>query len=93
MNYCNDIRLSILSSNAHLNKNGKSSHHSSEDGRAVYCVALIKSRGSSLVVTHRTADVRVTSNIQVTIGLFPAKLSTIISGSHAATYIVNTCLS
>ena len=29
---------------------------------AVYCVALIKSKGSSLVVTHRTADVRVTSD-------------------------------
>ena len=30
---------------------------------AVYRVALILSRGSSLVFTHRTADVRVTSDI------------------------------
>ena len=38
---------------------------------AVYRVALIQSRGSSLVVTHHTADVRVTSDRPVTRGLVP----------------------
>ena len=59
----------------------------------VYHVTLIQSRGSSLVFTHRTADVRVTSDIPVTLGLVPVDLSTSISGSHAATYIVNACVS
>ena len=51
----------------------------------VYCVDLIQTRGRSLVVTHRTADVRVTSDTPVTPGLVPVELSTSISGSHAAT--------
>ena len=33
---------------------------------AVYCVALIQPRGISLVVTHRTADVQVSSDRTVT---------------------------
>ena len=57
---------------------------------AVYRVALIQSRGSSLVVTHRTADVRLTSDRSVTLGLVSVELSTSISGIHAATYVVNT---
>ena len=58
-------------------------------GDAVYHVALIQSRGSSLVVTNRTADVRVTLDRPVTLGLAPVELSTSISGSHVATYVVN----
>ena len=60
---------------------------------AVYRVALIQTRGSSLVVTHRTADGQVTLDRTVTLGLVPVELSTSISGSHAATYIVNACVS
>ena len=53
-------------------------------GSAVYPVALIQSRGISIVVTHRTEDIRVTSDRPVTLGLVPVELSTSISGSHAA---------
>ena len=60
---------------------------------AVYRVALIQPRGRSLVVTHRTADVQVTPDIPVTIGLVPVENSSSISGSHAAMYVVNTCVS
>ena len=56
----------------------------------VYHVALIKPRGISMVVTHWTADVQVTSDRPVTLGLVPVELSTSIYCSHAATYIVNT---
>ena len=45
-------------------------------GGAVYRVALIQSRGIYLVVTHRTAKVRVTLDRPVTLGLFPVELST-----------------
>ena len=34
-------------------------------GSAVYCLDLILVRGSSLVVTHRTTDIQVTSDIPV----------------------------
>ena len=57
-----------------------------EVGVAVYRVALIQSRGSSLVVTHCTADIRLNLDRPVTLGLFPVELSTSISGSHSATY-------
>ena len=57
-------------------------------GSAVYRVAFIQPRGSSLVVTHHTADVRVTSDIPGTLGLVPVELSTSISVSHANTYVV-----
>ena len=60
---------------------------------AVYSVALKQPRGSSLVVTHCTAYVRLTLDITVMLGLVPVELSTSISGSHAATYVVNTYLS
>ena len=60
---------------------------------AVYRVALIQSRGSPPVVTHRTAEVRVTSDIPVTLGLVPVELLTSISGIHAAMYVVNSCVS
>ena len=60
---------------------------------SVYRVALKQPRFIYLVVTHRTADVRVTLDRPVTLGLFPVELSTSISGSHAATYIVNTYVS
>ena len=63
------------------------------DWVALYHVALIKSRGSSLVVTHRTADIRVISDRPVTLGPVPVELSTSISGIHAATYVVNACVS
>ena len=61
-------------------------------GSAVYRVALIQPRGSSLVVTHHTADIRVMLYRPVTLGLVPVELSTSISGIHAATYVVNTYL-
>ena len=57
---------------------------------AVYHISLNKPRGSSLVVTHRTEDVRVTLDRPVTLGLSPVELSTSIYGSHAVTYVVNT---
>ena len=57
---------------------------------AVYRVALIQPSGSSLVGTHRTADVRVMPDRTVTLVLVPVELSTSISGSHTATYVVNT---
>ena len=60
---------------------------------AVYRVTLIQSRGLSIVVTHHTEDVRVTSDRPVTLGLVPVELSTSVSGSHAATYVVNACVS
>ena len=60
---------------------------------AVYRVALIQPRGRSLVVTHRTADVQVTSDRPVTLGLVPVEISTSISGIHVATYVVNTYVS
>ena len=60
---------------------------------AVYYVALIQPRGSSLVVTHCMVDVQVTLEIPVTLGLFPVEFSTSISGRHAATYVVNACVS
>ena len=62
-------------------------------GIVVYRVALIKPRGSSLVVTHCTEDVRVTLDRPVTLGLVTVELSTSISGSHAATYVVNAWVS
>ena len=52
---------------------------------AVYFVALIQPRGSSLVVTHHTTDFRVTQKNPVILGVVPVELSTSISGSHAAT--------
>ena len=60
---------------------------------AVHRVDLIKSRVSSLVVTHHMAGVRVKSGIPVTIGLVSVEISSSISGSHAAMYVVNTCVS
>ena len=60
---------------------------------AVYRVAFIQPRGISLVVTHHTADVRVTSYIPGTLGLVPVELPTSISGSHVATYVVNSYVS
>ena len=60
---------------------------------AVYRVALIQSRGSSLVVAHLTEDIWVTSDSPVTLGLVPVELSTGIYGSHANTYVVNACVS
>ena len=60
---------------------------------AVYCVALIQPIDGSLVVTHRTVDVQITPDIPVTLGLVPVELSTSISISHAATYIVKACVS
>ena len=62
-------------------------------GIAVYRVALIQSRGSSLVVTDCTADIQVTSDRPVTLGLVPVELSTSISDRHAATYRVNARVS
>ena len=55
---------------------------------AVYRVALKQPRGSYLVVTDRTAEVRLTLDIPVTLGLVPVEISTSISSSHAATYVV-----
>ena len=55
------------------------------EASAVYRVALIQSRGSSLVFTHCMADILVMSDIPVTLGLVPVELSTIISSSHVAT--------
>ena len=60
---------------------------------AVYRVALIQPRGSSLVFTHCTVDIQVTSDRPVTLGLIPVELSTNISGSHADTYLLNTYVS
>ena len=60
---------------------------------AVYRVALIQPRGSFLVVTHHTADIQVNSDRPVTLGLVPVELSTSISGSHAATSVVNAYIS
>ena len=57
---------------------------------AVYRLAWKQPRGISLVVTHRTADIRVTPGIPLTLGLFPVELSTGVSGKHVATYVVNT---
>ena len=60
---------------------------------AVYRVALIQPRGSSLVVTHCTENIRVTLDREVTLGLVPVELSTSISGTHAAMYVVNAYVS
>ena len=60
---------------------------------AVDRVALKQPRGSSIVVTHRTLDIRVTSYIPVTLGLVPVEISTSISDIHATTYVVNSCVS
>ena len=60
---------------------------------AVYLVALIQPIVSSLVVTNRKAEVQVTADRPVMLGLVPVKLSTSISGSHAATYVVNAYVS
>ena len=60
---------------------------------AVCRLALKQTRGSFPVVTHRTADVQVTSDRPVTLGLVPFEISTSISGSHDATYVVNTYVS
>ena len=38
-------------------------------------------------------DVRVTSDIPVTIGILPVELSTSISGRNATKYVVNTFVS
>ena len=57
---------------------------------AVYHEALNQPSGSSLVGNHLTADVQVTSDRTVTLVLVPVELSTSISGSHTATYVVNT---
>ena len=65
----------------------------SDEGTAVYRVALIQTRGSYLVVTYCTEDVQVTLDRPVTLGLIPVELSTSISVSHAATYVVNSCVS
>ena len=59
----------------------------------VYRVALKQPRVISLVVTHRTADIQVTLDRPVTIGLVPVELSTSISGSRAAMYVVNAYVS
>ena len=63
------------------------------EGYAVYSVALKQPVGSSLVVTHRTADIRVPLNRPVTLGIVPVELSTSISVSHAATYLLKTHVS
>ena len=62
-------------------------------GHAVYRVALKQSRGSSPVVNHHMLDIKVMSDRKVTLVLVPAELSTSISGSHSATYIVNAYVS
>ena len=59
---------------------------------AVYRVALIQYRGSSLVVTQLMADVQVTLDRLVTLGLVEVELSSSISGSHDATYVLNACV-
>ena len=59
----------------------------------VYRVALKQPRGSSLVITHRVADIQVTSDRTVTLGLVPVEPSTSISGSNTATYVVNASVS
>ena len=60
---------------------------------AVYYLALKQPTSGSLVVTHRTAEVHVTSDRTTTLGLVPVELSSSISGSHATTYTVNTYVS
>ena len=60
---------------------------------AVYRVALKQTKGSCLVVNHRTADVKVTSNRTVTLVLVPVELSTSISGNHVTRYVVNAYVS
>ena len=59
---------------------------------AVYRADLIQPGVSPLVVTHCTAEVQVTSDRPVTLGIVPFEISTIISSSHADTYVVNTCV-
>ena len=60
---------------------------------AVYHVALKQPSGRSLVVNHRTSDVQVTPDKTVTLVLVSVELSTSISGSHTAKYIVNAYVS
>ena len=60
---------------------------------SVYRVSLKQPNGSSLVVNHCMADVQVTSYITVTLVLVPVEISTSISYSHAATYVVNAYVS
>ena len=74
------------------NPNSKSKSNSQACSE-VYRVYLIQPRGGYLVVAHRTADVRLTWDRLVTIGLVPVELSTIISDSHAAMYVVNAYIS
>ena len=77
-----------------LEKKKRKKYHARINGRySVYPVALIQPGGSSIVVTHRKSDIRVTSYIQITLGLVPVELSTSISVSHAATYVINTYVS
>ena len=56
---------------------------------AVYRVALKQPRGSYLVVNHSTSDIQVMSDRTVNLVLVPVELSTSLSVSHAATYVVN----
>ena len=60
---------------------------------AVYRVALKQPRGIPLVVNHRPVDVQVTSDRTVTLFIVPVEISTSISGSHSAMYVVNTYVS
>ena len=55
---------------------------------AVYHVAMKQPSGSFLVVNICTADVRLTSDRIVTVFLVLVELSSSISGSHAAIYVV-----
>ena len=63
---------------------------SQRGGVAVYRVVLKQPSGISLVVNHRTADVQVMLDRTVTLVLVPVEPSTSISGSYAATYVVNS---
>ena len=76
-----------------INNNKYSFYYNEGIGTALYDVALKQSRGSSLVVTHHLADIRVMLDRTVTRGIVPVELSTIISGSHDDTYVVNACIS
>ena len=86
--------VTLCGGNDRIGKKKRKKYHARINGRhSVYPVALIQPGGSSIVVTHRTSDVRVTSDIPVTLGLVPVELSTIISASHAATYVIKTYVS
>ena len=56
---------------------------------AVYHAALNQPSGRSLVGNHYTEEVQIILDRKVTIFLVPVELSTSISGSHTATYVVN----